>query len=517
MAEKKGLPQTGGKGGKDDNGKNEKPDKKFFENLFAPLKESVSNFANTIREQGGSQVSEGFKQLGLTSGPLGAVLGDMVEKIQGLGNVLAGSFKLISSPFKAMGNAIFGSKEDTEDSNEDLEEAKDENTEKIKEHTEALDENIKNRKKTDKKETKHRKGMMGGLARFAPMLIFIIGGILLLFAAFKAEAFAALGVIGREIGERAAALGQSLKTAFDDVVTKTKNFGAKIAQGADDLVTSLKNRFPNATKTVSDLATKGKDLVKTGVQKAGNFFSNAFQGAKNFVSSAGEKIAGGANYVKEKFAKAGKFVANAGKTALKRLPLIGGAIESFMDAKDNKAAYENLKAAYQDGTEVPKADGSLGPITDEEWAEIDKQYKASIAGSVAKGAGSTAAGTGAAVLAAPLLALGPLGWLAYGVTVVGASIVGGKAADTVATNMAEGMIDADDSMVDFDTLASQVPDTSNAIKQATDDVVAVSETATGGESGSAVVVQQNNNSSGTQVYGNSPSVDDSGLNASYAT
>ena len=188
-----------------------------------------------------------------------------------------------------------------------------------------------------------------------------------------------------------------------------------------------------------------------------------------------------------------------------------------MDAKDNKAAYENLKAAYQDGTEVPKADGSLGPITDEEWAEIDKQYKASIAGSVAKGAGSTAAGTGAAVLAAPLLALGPLGWLAYGVTVVGASIVGGKAADTVATNMAEGMIDADDSMVDFDTLASQVPDTSNAIKQATDDVVAVSETATGGESGSAVVVQQNNNSSGTQVYGNSPSVDDSGLNASYAT
>ena len=177
MAEKKGLPQTGGKGGKDDNGKNEKPDKKFFENLFAPLKESVSNFANTIREQGGSQVSEGFKQLGLTSGPLGAVLGDMVEKIQGLGNVLAGSFKLISSPFKAMGNAIFGSKEDTEDSNEDLEEAKDENTEKIKEHTEALDENIKNRKKTDKKEDKHRKGMMGGLARFAPMLIFIIGGI----------------------------------------------------------------------------------------------------------------------------------------------------------------------------------------------------------------------------------------------------------------------------------------------------------------------------------------------------
>ena len=107
--------------------------------------------------------------------------------------------------------------------------------------------------------------------------------------------------------------------------------------------------------------------------------------------------------------------------------------------------------------------------------------------------------------------------MAYGVTVVGASIVGGKAADTVATNMAEGMIDADDSMVDFDTLASQVPDTSNAIKQATDDVVAVSETATGGESGSAVVVQQNNNSSGTQVYGNSPSVDDSGLNASYAT
>ena len=69
MAEKKGLPQTGGKGGKDDNGKNEKFDKKFFENLFAPLKESVSNFANTIREQGGSQVSEGFKQLGLTSGP----------------------------------------------------------------------------------------------------------------------------------------------------------------------------------------------------------------------------------------------------------------------------------------------------------------------------------------------------------------------------------------------------------------------------------------------------------------
>ena len=102
-----------------------------------------------------------------------------------------------------MGNAIFGSKEDTEDSNEDLEEVKDENTEKIKEHTEVLDENIKNRKKTDKKEDKHRKGMMGGLARFAPMLIFIIGGILLLFAPFKAEAFVALGVIGREIGERA--------------------------------------------------------------------------------------------------------------------------------------------------------------------------------------------------------------------------------------------------------------------------------------------------------------------------
>ena len=60
---------------------------------------------------------------------------------------------------------------------------------------------------------------------------------------------------------------------------------------------------------------------------------------------------------------------------MKRLPLIGGAIESFMDAKDNKKAYENLKKAYQDGTEVPKADGSLSPITDEEWQQIDKQYQ----------------------------------------------------------------------------------------------------------------------------------------------
>ena len=41
-------------------------------------------------------------------------LAELAVRETGLGNVLAGSFKLISSPFKAMGNAIFGSKEDTE-------------------------------------------------------------------------------------------------------------------------------------------------------------------------------------------------------------------------------------------------------------------------------------------------------------------------------------------------------------------------------------------------------------------
>ena len=96
--------------------------------------------------------------------------------------------------------------------------------------------------------------------------------------------------------------------------------------------------------------------------------------------------------------------------------------------KDNKKAYENLKRAYQDGTEVPKADGSLSPITDEEWQQIDKQYQDQSQVQLFKGAGSTVDGTGATVLAGLpyLLALGTLGWLAYGVTVVGASIVGGK-------------------------------------------------------------------------------------------
>ena len=67
MAEKKGLFKQVARVVKTITEKTKSPDKKFFENLFAPLKESVSNFANTIREQGGSQVSEGFKQLGLTS------------------------------------------------------------------------------------------------------------------------------------------------------------------------------------------------------------------------------------------------------------------------------------------------------------------------------------------------------------------------------------------------------------------------------------------------------------------
>lgn len=506
------------------------PEKSFYEKIFKPMQDAIDGVSKAIMDSGGSDIQKGFKDLGFSSNEGFKLMEDAVDKLKGVGNILKGTGKLLISPFKAMSNSLFGASEDQEESND----AQEENEEAIRNHTEAVDESAEALGKTRDKEEKGRKGILGGFNKFSLMIIAIIGIIMAVIAGFKFEAFAGIGAMAkgfidesvRIVGNMASKIG----SAIDDL-------GAKMAAGAKKLSGFFDDAIRSVAKVIPGMKVPPKTPTGPGPAKEiktprsqpkfadpnpakANIKpdpSKAQTAVKNVVSS-GDDVAKGAKAGTSALAQTGQVAAKGAQQLVKRLPLLGALLEGGLDAKDQKESYGALKEAYENKVPIIDTDdGGKRPISDEEWQTIEKQYQASLAGSVGKATGSLAAGSAVAATAAPLLAFGPLGWLAYGTAVIGASIVGGMAGDKVATEAAETVLGVQDANVDFETLKESSPQTSEAIQAAQDGLDSENSLADGVMSQANATVINNNSYQGAAPATNQAPVNDMGLNASLAT
>ena len=494
------------------------PDKSFFQKMFEPMQNAIEGFTSFIANEGGSDVQKGFKQLGFSSLSGFKMMEDAVEKLQGVGNILKGTGKLLISPFKAMSNSLFGASEDQDKSSETVEESQEENQAAIQNHTDAIDENAEALGKTRDKEDKGRKGILGGFNKFNLMIIAIIATILALFTAFKAEAFAAVGQIVKTVVNK-------LATVVDDMGAAIKGAGSKIAGFFDDVIKSISKfipglpKAPGATKPptspkpkTDDLKPKPKTDVKPDPDKAKTNLKN--------VTGQADDVAKGASKAGGFFSKAAKFAGGAAKGLVKRLPLVGALVEGGIDANDNQKRIEAFREAYEN--EVPIIDDGEGgkrPLYPEEMQSLEEQYKDSIAGSAGKAGGSLAGATAGAAAGAAIGSVVPvIGTFVGGlVGAVAGSIIGGNVGDEAATKASASLTETSDLGVDFDTIdVSVAMPTSEAIQNAQDGLEGETASTEGGVSQANATVINNNSYQGAAPVTSQAPVNDMGLNASLA-
>ena len=506
------------------------PDKSFYEKIFKPRQDAIDGIGKAIMDSGGSDIQKGFKDLGFSSNEGFKLMEDAVDKLKGVGNILKGTGKLLISPFKAMSNSLFGASEDQEESND----AQEENEEAIRNHTEAVDESADALGKTRDKEEKGRKGILGGFNKFTLAIIAIIGIIMAIIAGFKFEAFAGIGKMAQSFIDESIRIASDMKTKIGNAID---DLGAKLAAGAKKMSQFFDDAIRSVAKVIPGMKVPPKTPTGPGPAKeiktprAQTKFadpnparanikpdpSKAQTAVRNVVSS-GDDAARGASSAAANATRGGSVVAKGAQQLVKRLPLLGALLEGGLDAKDQKESYGALKEAYENKVPIIDTDdGGKRPISDEEWQTIEKQYQATIAGSVGKGAGSLAAGSAVAATAAPLLALGPFGWLAYGTAVIGASILGGMAGDAVATEAAETVLGVQDADVDFETLKEVAPTSAENIQAAQDGLDGENVSADGSISQANATVINNNSYQGAAPVTNQAPVNDTGLNASLAT
>jgi hypothetical protein len=147
------------------------------------------------------------------------------------------------------------------------------------------------------------------------------------------------------------------------------------------------------------------------------------------------------------------------KKAVKKLPVIGGAIETAMDGSANLDKFEKIKEAYESG----ELD-----ISPEQFEKLEAANKANLAGSVGKGLGSVGGGLAGAAAGATIgSVVHVVGTIIGGIVggVIG-SIWGGKAGDSIATTAAEGVVGGSDSQKLIDDIAAQLKSQEAAVLSA---------------------------------------------------
>lgn len=494
------------------------PDKSFYEKIFEPMQNAIDGVSKAIMDSGGSDIQKGFKDLGFSSNEGFKLMEDAVDKLKGVGNILKGTGKLLISPFKAMSNSLFGASEDQDKSSETIEESQEDNQAAIQNHTEAIDENAEALGKTRDKEDKSRKGFLGGMNKFTLMIIAIIATVLALFAAFKTEAFAAVGQIVKTVVNK-------LTTVVDDIGAAIKGAGSKVAGFFDDVIKSISKFIPGLPKTppattkppttpkpkTDDL--KPKTDVKPDPDKAKTNMKN--------VTGQADDVVKGAQKTGGFFSRAAKFVGGAAKGLVKRLPLVGALVEGGIDANDNAKRIAAFREAYEN--EVPIIDDGEGgkrPITPEEMESLEQQYQDSIAGSAGKAGGSLAGATAGAAAGAAIGSVVPVVGTFIGglVGAVAGSIIGGNVGDKAATEAAANLTGTSDLGVDFDTIdVSVAMPSSEAIENAQQGLDSENSLADGVMSQANATVINNNSYQGAAPATNQAPVNDMGLNASLAT
>jgi hypothetical protein len=223
------------------------------------------------------------------------------------------------------------------------------------------------------------------------------------------------------------------------------------------------------TEGFGKVLTKGTEVFKKGFAKAADIFNKKTVKVDKPKIPKTTKIDPKAKVVDIKTGKTptakgpgttmAKGLKTAAKTAVKRLPIIGGAIETAMDGSANLDKFEKIKEAYESG----ELD-----ISPEQFEKLEAANKANLAGSVGKGLGSVGGGLAGAAFGATVGSVVPVvGTIIGGIVggVIG-SIWGGKAGDSIATTAAEGVVGGSDSQKLIDDIHAQLKSQEAAVVSA---------------------------------------------------
>ena len=329
-------------------------------------------------------------------------------------------------------------------------------------------------------------GIMSGLAMIA---IGILAPILAIVATIAAIAIAVKNA-------SFSGMGQAVKTFVEKFGTVMKTSAKSISTGWDKVKGGFsKLKFWDKGKDVVDDVAKGlpkgtkiPDNVKL---KADGTPDMRTKEAKALVDDVAKGTKGVADDVLQATSKGGWWtkIKSVGSTLVKKLPLIGAAVETGMDGFENYQDIESLRKGREEGTLMKKeVDAETGieterEYTDEEMDELEKAFLANQAGSVGRGAGSFAAGVGGAVLGAKLgasvgLIGGPVGVAIGGFlgTLIGGvagAVMGGKAGDVLATELAEEVIGGDNSEQLVKDALGNIKVTAESDEQPSGDQIAV--------------------------------------------
>ena len=223
------------------------------------------------------------------------------------------------------------------------------------------------------------------------------------------------------------------------------------------------------TEGFGKVLTKGTEVFKKGFAKAANIFNKKPVKVDKPKIPKTTKIDPKAKVVDIKTGKTptakgpgttmAKGLKTVAKTAVKKLPIIGGAIETAMDGSANLDKFEKIKEAYESG----ELD-----ISPEQFEKLEAANKANLAGSVGKGLGSLGGGLAGAAAGATIGSVVPVvGTIIGGIVggVIG-SIWGGKAGDSIATTAAEGVVGGSDSQKLIDDIHAQLKSQEAAVVSA---------------------------------------------------
>ena len=277
------------------------------------------------------------------------------------------------------------------------------------------------------------------IARMFMPIILIIGLLYLAFKRFKEKAdgatatmavFASKGLTG-------------MMTQFD----KFKGF--------------LQNKFPRIFGAPSVI--DGKTVVPKGktIDIDGKTYKGGQTLPKGSVINAQGQLVQGAKAVP------GSMLRNATKQVARKLPGVGGVVETGLDLKENKDKFQAIKELYDSGVAfVPDKQGGQRQMTKEEFEYLEKAQTGNITGSVFKGGGAV----GGALAGAALFS-----WTGPGAIVAGliggiiGGVAGSKVGDSVGTNLAELFTGVEDSQGVLDNLYAEASSVGNQLKEEFDE------------------------------------------------
>lgn len=246
--------------------------------------------------------------------------------------------------------------------------------------------------------------------------------------------------------DKAGEAGQELIDQQEDRVESLEykeNVLDKASEQAGVVSSSVKGMSKQALKTPT--ATRGiTGAIKEGVDLAGD---------ATRLNSAGQRIGADGKFVKDatktqKILNVGKEVTktasvNTAGSVFKKVASKAGApvavlltgaevMRKLQESDDMEATLLEMR----DNQEITEEDYQKGLLL------VEEKKKEDVVRPVSSTAAGVVASSAAAVKAAPLLAAGPLGWIAYGAIVLGSGII----ASTVVDKGVDHIMDADDEL-----------------------------------------------------------------------